>query len=74
MAISWPKRIEPDATAHSQFLHVNDVVPTIYDILGITSLEVVDGHAQDPIDGVSFAYSFAYSFDTPDAAARCIRG
>jgi arylsulfatase A-like enzyme len=36
MVISWPKRIKPDKTPRSQFTHVNDVVPTIYDILGIT--------------------------------------
>ena len=41
-----------------QFHHVNDVVPTIYEILGITPPRTVNGVEQDPIDGVSFAYSF----------------
>jgi hypothetical protein len=63
MVISWPKRIKPDKTPRSQFTHVNDIVPTIYDILGIKPPKVVDGHKQDPIDGVSFAYTF----DFPDA-------
>jgi arylsulfatase len=63
MVISWPKRIEPDATPRSQFTHVNDVVPTIYEILGIEPPKVVDGQVQDPIDGVSFSYTF----DAPDA-------
>jgi hypothetical protein len=63
MVISWPTRIAPDATPRPQFTHVNDVVPTIYEILGITPPEIVDGHEQDPIDGVSFAYTF----DAPDA-------
>ena len=45
-------------TPRSQFLHVNDVVPTIYDILGITPPRVVNGIPQDPIDGVSFANTF----------------
>ncbi|MCP5519846.1 MAG: arylsulfatase [Verrucomicrobiales bacterium] len=63
MVISWPKRITPDRTPRSQFTHVNDVVPTIYDILGIQPPKVVDGHVQDPIDGVSFAYTF----DSADA-------
>jgi arylsulfatase A-like enzyme len=58
MVISWPKRIEPDKTPRPQFTHVNDVVPTIYEILGIQPPKVVDGHEQDPIDGVSFAYTF----------------
>jgi len=58
MVISWPKRIKPDKTPHSQFHHVTDVVPTIYEILGIKPPKVVDGHKQDPIDGTSFAYTF----------------
>ena len=63
MVISWPKGIKPDKTPRTQFLHVNDVVPTIYDILGITPPKVVDGYEQDPIDGVSFAGTF----NNPDA-------
>ena len=63
MVISWPKRIKPDDTPRSQFAHVTDVAPTLYEILDITPPKVVDGHEQDPIDGVSFAYTF----DAPDA-------
>jgi arylsulfatase len=65
MVISWPRRIKPDKTPRSQFTHVNDVVPTIYDILDITPPKVVDGHEQDPIDGVSFASTFD-SADAPE--------
>ena len=61
--ISWPKSITPDKTPRRQFHHVNDIAPTIYDILGITPPKVVNGIAQDPIDGISMAYTFA------DAAA-----
>ena len=59
LAISWPKQIKADKTPHPQFHHVNDIAPTIYDVLGITPPRVVDGFAQDPIDGVSMKYSFA---------------
>ncbi len=59
LVISWPKGIKPDKTPRAQFHHVNDIAPTIYDILGITPPEVVNGEKQDPIDGVSMAYSFA---------------
>ena len=37
---------------------MNDVVPTIYDILGITPPRVVNGFPQDPFDGVSFVSTF----------------
>ena len=59
LVISWPRRIKPDKTPRAQFHHVNDVVPTIYEILGITPPTVVDGAAQDPIDGTSMVYTFA---------------
>jgi arylsulfatase A-like enzyme len=58
LAVRWPAKIKPDATPRAQFLHVNDVVPTIYDIVGITPPRVVNGIPQDPFDGVSFASTF----------------
>ena len=66
MAVRWPAKITPDATPRAQFHHCNDIVPTIYDILGITAPRVVGGVQQDPIDGVSLAYTF----DDPGAAGR----
>ena len=35
MAVAWPKSIKPDPTPRAQFHHVNDIVPTVYEILGI---------------------------------------
>jgi arylsulfatase len=59
MVISWPKRIKADKAPRAQFHHVNDIAPTLYEILGIKPPKVVDGFKQDPIDGVSLAYTFA---------------
>ncbi len=58
MVISWPKRIKPDQTIRSQFHHVVDIAPTLYEILGIRHPEVVHGYKQMEMDGVSFAYTF----------------
>jgi len=58
MAVRWPAKIAHDATPRTQFHHVNDIVPTIYDIVGITPPRVVNGIPQDKIDGTSLAYSF----------------
>lgn len=66
LAVSWPKAIEADARVRNQFHHVNDIAPTVYDILGITPPQTVNGIAQDPLDGVSMRYSFA----DPAAASR----
>ena len=59
MVISWPKGIKHDDIPRAQFHHVNDIVPTIYEIVGIKPPKIVDGFVQDPIDGVSLAYTFA---------------
>lgn len=58
MAVRWPKKIKADATPRAQFHHVNDIVPTIYEILAIEPPEVVNGFQQDPIQGVSMVYTF----------------
>ncbi|OBK18581.1 arylsulfatase [Mycobacterium asiaticum] len=54
MAIKWPAKIEPDITPRDVFLHCNDIVPTIYDIVGIQPPLVVNGTPQLPIAGESF--------------------
>lgn len=66
MAVRWPARIKPDSRPRTQFHHCNDIVPTIYEVLGITPPRVVDGVQQIPIDGVSLGYTF----DDPDAEGR----
>ncbi|QDT70284.1 Arylsulfatase [Planctomycetes bacterium MalM25] len=66
MVVSWPKGIQPDPKPRSQFHHVTDLVPTIYDLLDITPPEVVNGQQQIPFDGVSLAYTF----DDADAAGQ----
>ena len=59
LAVSWPKSIKTDKTVRTQFHHVNDIVPTLYDVIGIKAPKTVDGVTQDPMDGVSMKYSFA---------------
>ncbi len=63
LVVSWPAKIKPDSTARSQFHHVNDIAPTIYDILDITPPEEFYGFIQEPLDGTSMAYTF----NDPDA-------
>ena len=70
MVISWPKGIKPDKTPRSQFHHVNDITPTIYDILGITPPKVVNGFEQMPLDGVSMKYTFDNATAAPVAKTQ----
>ena len=58
MVVRWPGHIAPDPTPRAQFHHCNDLAPTLYEILGITPPRVVRGVEQQPLDGVSFAYTF----------------
>lgn len=57
MLVSWPKGIAHDPKPRPQFHHVIDVVPTIYEILGISAPDSVNGIPQDRIDGTSFVYA-----------------
>lgn len=59
MVVSWPARIKDKGALRQQFVHVIDVVPTILEAAGIRAPEMVDGIKQAPIEGTSFAYTFA---------------
>jgi arylsulfatase A-like enzyme len=55
--ISWPARIDPQEQPRQQYLHAVDIVPTLYELLGIEPPEVLKGYQQSPIEGESFAAS-----------------
>jgi arylsulfatase len=58
MVIHWPAGIKSKGEIRSQFGHVIDIAPTIYEITGIPAPTIVNGISQDPIEGTSLAYSF----------------
>lgn len=68
MFIDWPARIKDKGGLRSQFLHVTDIVPTIYEVCGITAPVELNGVEQKPIEGASFAYTF--SKDSTNAKGR----
>jgi arylsulfatase len=57
--VSWPAGIEARGEARGQYVHAVDIVPTIYGLLGIEPPAVLKGYPQSPIEGESFAESFA---------------
>ncbi|BAL24261.1 arylsulfatase [Azoarcus sp. KH32C] len=59
LAVSWPKKVKADSAIRTQFHHVTDIAPTIYEATGITPPKAVNGVKQQPFDGVSMAYTFA---------------
>jgi arylsulfatase A-like enzyme len=58
MMVSWPKGIKARAEVRHQYLHAIDIVPTIYDCLGITPPDTIKGYSQEPIHGASFRQTF----------------
>ena len=57
MIVHWPAKIGADqrGTQRRQFVNVADIVPTIYELVGVTPPEVYQGREQLPVTGRSFA-------------------
>ncbi|MFN9912272.1 MAG: sulfatase-like hydrolase/transferase, partial [Pirellulaceae bacterium] len=52
----WPQGIRAKGQVRSQFHHVVDLAPTIFEAAKVPPPKVVDGVPQQPIEGVSMAY------------------
>ena len=57
--VAWPKEIKDAGGLRSQFHHVIDIMPTILEAAGIAAPDAVNGVPQQPLEGVSMAYTFA---------------
>lgn len=53
LIVSWPKAIGTTGIRR-QYVHAIDIVPTIYECLAVDPPEVVNGHTQYPLEGISF--------------------
>jgi arylsulfatase A-like enzyme len=58
MTISWPARIHSGGSLRTQFQHVNDIAPTIYEAANIKPPDIVNGTRQIPLEGSSLMYTF----------------
>ncbi len=59
LTVSWPAKIPRSTVVRSQFHHVNDIAPTIYDVVGIQPPQTLNSAPQAPLDGVSLSYTFS---------------
>ncbi|HVT09842.1 MAG TPA: arylsulfatase [Polyangia bacterium] len=66
MVVSWPGRIKDAGGLRAQFTHCIDIGPTILELAGLPQPSSVNGVAQEPMHGTSFAYTF----DDAKAAER----
>ena len=64
--VVWPQGISARNEARHQYIHAVDIVPTIYDLLGIEPPEVLKGYLQARIEGESFRRSI----DDPSAPEK----
>jgi arylsulfatase A-like enzyme len=55
--VSWPKGIAARGETRSQYVHAVDVVPTVYELLGVDPPDVLKGYTQSPVEGESFVAS-----------------
>ncbi len=62
----WPAGVRDPGGVRRQFAHAIDVMPTVLELVGVEQPETIDGVAQSPVDGTSFAYLLAEA----DAPAR----
>lgn len=53
--ISWPRGIQARKEFRHQYIHAVDIVPTLYEMLGIDPPQILKGFTQNPIEGESFA-------------------
>ena len=58
LIVSWPARIKDAGGLRSQFQHVTDIAPTIYEVAGITFPDSVNGIKQLPLEGKSIVYTW----------------
>ncbi len=58
MIIQWPAGIKSKGELRSQFGHVIDIAPTVFEVAKIPAPNMVNGIEQDPIEGTSLAYTF----------------
>lgn len=67
--IAWPAKIEAQEGFRDQYIHAVDVVPTVYELLGIEPPEVINGYQQFPIEGESFAAALTDA-DAPEKSTQ----
>jgi arylsulfatase A-like enzyme len=59
LIVAWPDGIAARGEVRHQYVHAVDVVPTLYELLGVDPPDVLKGWTQSPIEGESFAASLS---------------
>ncbi len=72
LVVHWPKGIEASSrgSLRDQFHHVNDLAPTIYEIVGVTAPATYRGVPQMPVTGTSMRYTLDDAAAPPRKAVQ----
>ncbi len=63
MIMRWPERITDAGGIRTQYTHITDVMPTLFEMIGVERPDVREGRVMKPLAGASFAESLT----NPDA-------
>jgi arylsulfatase A-like enzyme len=58
LVVHWPNGIAERGGIRRQFHHVNDIVPSIYEVIGVDPPSIYRGREQMPVTGTSMRYTF----------------
>jgi arylsulfatase A-like enzyme len=61
LVVSWPARIKSTGELRTQFQHVIDIAPTLYEAAGVKLPDSYQGEEQIPLAGSSFVYTFDHA-------------
>jgi len=65
LIVHWPDGIQDKGAIRDQYHHIIDIAPTFLDVIGVELPDEIAGIKQQPMDGISFAYTFNDA-DAPD--------
>lgn len=66
LIVHWPATVADPGGVRRQFHSVNDLAPTVYELVGVAPPDTFNGYEQLPISGTSLAYSIT----DPDVSTR----
>lgn len=66
LIIHWPKGIKDKGGIRNQYSHIIDITPTTIELVGASVPSIINGYAQQPLEGTSLAFSIT----DPKASSR----
>ena len=58
LIVHWPTGTSPGGPVRGQYVHVNDILPTVLEAIGVDAPATYLGAPAKPIEGTSFAHTF----------------